>query len=109
MESVPMLSPTEKSTLLEKFSPGEDWTHDAALSRTQAQHTTNELFQPLWKLYNYIQAYWASEILWIYAYILFAWGWNAFYPHAYSYISKLEQTGYVNIVIVFTLIWFCIS
>ena len=34
MESEPMLTPREKSPLPEKFSSAEDWTHDAASSRT---------------------------------------------------------------------------
>ena len=34
MESEPKLSPREKSSLPEKFSPEEDRTHDAASSRT---------------------------------------------------------------------------
>ena len=34
MESEPMLTPREKSTLPEKFSSEEDRTHDAASSRT---------------------------------------------------------------------------
>ena len=34
MESEPMLSPREKSSVLEKFSLDEDQTHDAASSRT---------------------------------------------------------------------------
>ena len=33
-ESEPMLTPREKSLLPEHFSPEEDWTHDAASSRT---------------------------------------------------------------------------
>ena len=34
MESEPMLTPKEKSPLLEKISSEEDQTHDAASSRT---------------------------------------------------------------------------
>ena len=34
MESEPMLTPREKSSLPEKISPEEDGTHDAAPSRT---------------------------------------------------------------------------
>ena len=34
MESEPMLTPREKSPLSEKFSLEEDWTNDAASSRT---------------------------------------------------------------------------
>ena len=34
MESEPMLTPREKYPLPEKFSSEEDWTHDAASSRT---------------------------------------------------------------------------
>ena len=34
MLSEPMLTPKEKSTVLEKFSPEEDQTQDAASSRT---------------------------------------------------------------------------
>ena len=36
-----------KSPLLEKFSPKEDGTHDAASSRPASHtHSTNELFRP---------------------------------------------------------------
>ena len=41
-ESEPMLTPREKSSLPEKFSPEEDQTHDAASSRT-ASPTHNQL------------------------------------------------------------------
>ena len=34
MESEPMVTPRGKSPLLEKFFPEEDWTHNAAQSRT---------------------------------------------------------------------------
>ena len=46
MESEPMLTPSEESSLPKKFSSEEDRTHDAASTGQRAQHTTNELFRP---------------------------------------------------------------
>ena len=40
MESEPMLTPREKFPLLDKFSPEEDRTHDAASSRTALEPNT---------------------------------------------------------------------
>ena len=47
MELEPTLTPRDKFTLPQKFSPEEDGTHDASSSRRQqSKHITSELFRP---------------------------------------------------------------
>ena len=51
MKSEPMLTPREKSTLPEIFSPEEDRTHDAASSRTASPtHDQRAIPAPVYDL-----------------------------------------------------------